>query len=168
MPVIAVFFGIVIRMWHDDHPPPHIHVHYQGFEALVDIRTGEVTLGRLPRRAATLVKDWCLRHQMGCVTGAWRSGLSHWNEFRGPTKMIKILEARCIGECQLELLFSNGQRGIFNARHMLERDGSLLVALRDPAYFSRVFLDAGTLCWPNGLELSPARVYEQAQIIEVV
>jgi len=31
---------------------------------------------------------------------------------------------------------------------------------------SRVFLDAGTLCWPNGLELSPERVYEQSQIIE--
>ncbi len=71
MPVIAVFFGIVIRMWHDDHPPPHIHVHYQGFEALVDIRTGEVTLGRLPRRAATLVKEWCLRHQMELLRN-WR------------------------------------------------------------------------------------------------
>lgn len=24
MPILSVFFGIVIRMWHDDHPPPHI------------------------------------------------------------------------------------------------------------------------------------------------
>lgn len=65
MPVIAVFFGIVVRMWHDDHPPPHVHVHvqYQGFEALVDIRTGEVTDGRLPRRAAGIVKGWCLQHR---------------------------------------------------------------------------------------------------------
>lgn len=34
MPILSVFFGIIIRMWHDDHPPPHIHVEYQGFEAL--------------------------------------------------------------------------------------------------------------------------------------
>jgi len=34
MPILSVFFGIIVRMWHDDHPPPHIHVEYQGFEAL--------------------------------------------------------------------------------------------------------------------------------------
>lgn len=64
MPILSVFFGIIIRMWHDDHPPPHIHVEYQGFEAFVDIETGEVSQGRLPRKAAAIVKEWCLRHQM--------------------------------------------------------------------------------------------------------
>ena len=44
-------------------PPPHIHVEYQGFEALVEIGSGEVTEGRLPKKAAALVKEWCLRHQ---------------------------------------------------------------------------------------------------------
>jgi hypothetical protein len=63
MPILSVFFGIIVRMWHDDHPPPHIHVEYQGFEALVDIRTGEVTMGRLPKKAATIVSDWCRQHQ---------------------------------------------------------------------------------------------------------
>jgi len=63
MPILAVFFGMVVRMWHDDHPPPHIHVEYQGFEALVEIRTGLVKQGRLPRKAAAIVKDWCLLHQ---------------------------------------------------------------------------------------------------------
>ena len=38
MPTIAIFFGIIVRMWHDDHPPPHIHVEYQGFEAVDCIR----------------------------------------------------------------------------------------------------------------------------------
>jgi Domain of unknown function (DUF4160) len=37
MPTIAIFFGIIIRMWHDDHPPVHIHAEYQGFEALVSV-----------------------------------------------------------------------------------------------------------------------------------
>ena len=35
MPILSVFFGMIVRMWHDDHPPPHIHVEYQGHEALV-------------------------------------------------------------------------------------------------------------------------------------
>lgn len=63
MPTLAIFFGIVIRMWHDDHPPPHIHVEYQGFEALVKIASGEVSEGELPRKVAAIVKEWCLVHQ---------------------------------------------------------------------------------------------------------
>jgi len=39
VPILSVFFGIIVRMWHDDHPPPHIHVEYQNFEALMKIQT---------------------------------------------------------------------------------------------------------------------------------
>lgn len=63
MPVISYFFGIYIRMCHDDHAPPLFHVEYQGHEALVSIGTGEITQGSLPRRAAKLVREWCLDHQ---------------------------------------------------------------------------------------------------------
>jgi hypothetical protein len=63
MPTIAIFFGIIVRMWHDDHPPPHIHVEYQGFEALVTIETGLVSNGELPRKVAGIMRDWCLLHQ---------------------------------------------------------------------------------------------------------
>jgi Domain of unknown function (DUF4160) len=63
MPTIAIFFGIIIRMWHDDHPPAHIHAEYQGFEALVSVQTGEVLQGSLPRKVAAIVKEWCLNHQ---------------------------------------------------------------------------------------------------------
>ena len=63
MPMVSVFFGIVVRMWHDDHPPPHIHVKYQGFEARVQIPTGPVSAGKLPRKVAAIVQEWCLTHQ---------------------------------------------------------------------------------------------------------
>lgn len=39
------------------------HVEYQGFEALVTIETGLVSQGELPRKVATIVRDWCLLHQ---------------------------------------------------------------------------------------------------------
>lgn len=68
MPVVSVFFGIIVRMWHDDHPPPHIHVAYQGFEALVDIRSGDITEGRLPAKAGAIVRDWCDRHRAELLT----------------------------------------------------------------------------------------------------
>ncbi len=41
MPVISSFFGIYIRMYHDDHNPPHIHAEYQGNEALISIENGD-------------------------------------------------------------------------------------------------------------------------------
>lgn len=62
MPIISSFFGIYIRMYFADHGPPHIHVEYQGHEALIAINTGAVLEGGLPRRALALVKQWCLDH----------------------------------------------------------------------------------------------------------
>lgn len=49
MPVISSFSGIYVRMYFADHPPPHIHVEYQGHEALVALADGEVIEGGLPR-----------------------------------------------------------------------------------------------------------------------
>ncbi len=42
MPVISFFFGISIRMYHNDDEPPHVHAEYQGFEAFVAIESGQV------------------------------------------------------------------------------------------------------------------------------
>ena len=42
---------------------------------------------------------------------------------------------------------------------LTSHSGPLLEKLRDPTYFARVFIDAGALCWPNGLEISPARLH---------
>lgn len=63
MPVISSFFGIYVRMYFADHPPAHIHVEYQGHEALVAIDGGDIIRGSLPRRAHALVQQWCLDHR---------------------------------------------------------------------------------------------------------
>lgn len=71
MPVISYFFGIYVRMYHADHPPAHFHVEYQGHEAFVSIETGEVLQGKLPGKAARIVKEWALEHQQELMTN-WR------------------------------------------------------------------------------------------------
>ena len=63
MPTIAWFYGIAIRMYFKDHPPPHFEAVYGEHEANVAIDTGEVIDGRLPSSAARLVKQWTLAHQ---------------------------------------------------------------------------------------------------------
>ncbi|WP_363317912.1 DUF4160 domain-containing protein [Sulfurimonas sp.] len=45
MPIISYFFGIIVRMYHDNHPPKHIHVEYQGYVALVSIENGDILKG---------------------------------------------------------------------------------------------------------------------------
>lgn len=64
MPIIASFFGIQVRMYFADHGPPHVHVEYQGHEALVAIADGEPFMGRLPGRVAAIVRAWCLDHRL--------------------------------------------------------------------------------------------------------
>ncbi len=39
MPEICRFFGIVIKMYWEDHNPPHFHAFYAGEQALIDIVT---------------------------------------------------------------------------------------------------------------------------------
>jgi hypothetical protein len=74
--------------------------------------------------------------------------------------MIKVLEARYLDEHRIELVFSDGKEGVFDASALLLRTGALVEALRDESYFKRLYIDAGALCWPNGLELAPSRLYE--------
>lgn len=63
MPRIANFYGIDIYMYYLDHNPPHFHVLYSGQRATVDIQTGSLITGKLPRRAAGLVNEWHGKHQ---------------------------------------------------------------------------------------------------------
>jgi hypothetical protein len=63
VPTISTFFGIVIRMYYDDHGPPHFHAYYGEDMALIAVDTLEVLQGRLPRRAISLVLEWAQQHR---------------------------------------------------------------------------------------------------------
>lgn len=63
MPEISRFYGIVIRMYFDDHAPPHFHAVYGDAEALVGIDDLAVLHGQLPTRAQGLVIEWASMHQ---------------------------------------------------------------------------------------------------------
>jgi len=62
MPEIARFFGIVIRMYYDDHNPPHLHAEYQGNRALMDFRGNILHGGLRSRTALRLVREWIDLH----------------------------------------------------------------------------------------------------------
>lgn len=49
-------------MYMNEHNPPHFHVVYQNYKAIITIKNGIVT-GSLPRRALNLVYEWLDLHQ---------------------------------------------------------------------------------------------------------
>ena len=63
MPIISRFFGIIVRMFFNEHAPPHFHVEYAEYRAVINIRTLAVIEGKLPRRALELVQDWAELHR---------------------------------------------------------------------------------------------------------
>ena len=63
MPTISRFFGITIRMYYDDHAPPHFHAYYGDHSVKIDIETLSLIAGKLPRRARALVLEWAAEHR---------------------------------------------------------------------------------------------------------
>ena len=76
VPTISLFFGFVVQMYWRDHNPPHVHVWYQGQEALFEIATGEVIAGALPRTARVLIRTWVLERQLELMEN-WERGRRH-------------------------------------------------------------------------------------------
>jgi len=62
----------------------------------------------------------------------------------------------------LRLLFSDGTVG--DVDFTSERWTGVLEPLNDPEYFAQVRIDseAGTIAWPDGIDLAPEPLYEQA------
>ena len=79
------------------------------------------------------------------------------------TYLPAIVGAAVIGEHRLRLLFDDGTVGDvdFSSREW----SGVFEPLRDPAYFSQVRVDpeAATIVWPNGLDMAPEPLYEEAR-----
>jgi len=82
MPEISRFFGIVIKMFFDDHNPPHFHAEYSGNVALIDIRTLSTFAGRLSPRVMGLVIEWATLHQQELLVD--------WERAQARQELLKI------------------------------------------------------------------------------
>jgi hypothetical protein len=82
MPEISRFFGIIIKMFYDDHNPPHFHAEYSGYLALIDIKSLSLFSGELPPRALGLVIEWAILHQAEL--------LDDWERARNRRELMSI------------------------------------------------------------------------------
>jgi hypothetical protein len=72
MPTISRFYGILIRMYYDDHGIPHFHAQYAEFKANYSVETLELVVGYLPTPQRKLVEAWAVLHQEELLENADR------------------------------------------------------------------------------------------------
>ncbi len=86
MPEVSRFYGIVVRIFYNDHPPPHVHVQYGEYKAVIRIEFPTLIAGRLPGRALGLVMEWTVLRQEE-LRRAWQQA-----EMMEPTDPIPPLD----------------------------------------------------------------------------
>ena len=82
MPEISRFMGIIIRMYLQDHNPPHFHAFYNDSKALFSIDPLEMVEGNLPPRMHGVVIEWASMHKDEL--------LDNWNKLQNEQKPKKI------------------------------------------------------------------------------
>jgi len=74
--------------------------------------------------------------------------------------MPRIISVRALEAHQLEIVFSDGTRGVVSLKDRLF--GPMFEPLRDESVFRQVAVDEyGAICWPNGADLAPDALYER-------
>ncbi|HNV69720.1 MAG TPA: DUF4160 domain-containing protein [Candidatus Ozemobacteraceae bacterium] len=66
MPIVSMFYGIVIRFYFFDtqqHHQPHFHAEYAGHKAVFSIPDGAILAGNLPVNKRKLVEAWIEIHR---------------------------------------------------------------------------------------------------------
>ena len=73
----------------------------------------------------------------------------------------RVKELKYLGGYELEIVFTNGRRGVVDFRPYVMGKGGLLKALEDPDFFKRVRVepDFRTLVWPNDADWCPDVLY---------
>jgi hypothetical protein len=62
------------------------------------------------------------------------------------------------------LTFNDGLERVVDFTRWIQ--GPIFEPLRDPEYFRRFFIEGGTVVWPNGADIAPETLYEQAKSSE--
>ena len=79
---------------------------------------------------------------------------------------LHVVEARYLGDYQVEIVFNDGRRGVANLAEALV--GPVFEPLRDPEAFAQLRVDQEleTIVWPNGADLAPEYLYFLAFRVE--
>ena len=71
MPAISIFFGIVVKMFYNEHEPVHFHAEYHGQRGKFDL-SGRMVAGNIGSKTALrLIRQWAKAHEAE-IRANWR------------------------------------------------------------------------------------------------
>ena len=76
-----------------------------------------------------------------------------------------VVEGRHVKDYMIKVKFNDGTVKIVDFRPYINR-GGIFSELEDQEYFRRFFIDLNTVCWPNGADVAPERLYELGEPLE--
>jgi len=75
-----------------------------------------------------------------------------------------VIQSEYRGGHTLHLVFNDGVESTIDFAPWLE--GPVFEPLKDPSYFQRFFIEGGTVTWPNGADVAPETLHEQAKKVQ--
>lgn len=76
MPTVAIIDGMKIQFFPNEHPPPHFHVVYAEYRALIRIDTIALWQGSLPRNKLRVVLAWAEPRQ-ALLLATWKAAVAN-------------------------------------------------------------------------------------------
>lgn len=76
-----------------------------------------------------------------------------------------VIDAEYVKDYLVKITFDDGVVKVADLG-CYARKGGVFSALKNKEYFKRFFVDLNTLCWPNGADIAPERLYEIESLTE--
>lgn len=171
MPVISMFYGIIIRLYLLDnkhHNLPHIHAKYAEFEASIGIEDGEILAGELPRKQLRLVQAWIELHRDELMADwNWLLMVSHHTKLlRCEVSMYwDVKSVKPLPDYQIYVEIDDGRKSIFDLKPYL--DHGVFRELRDVNYFNQVGILFGAVTWPHEQDIAPETLLAEMVPVEM-
>ncbi len=73
--------------------------------------------------------------------------------------LVDVIRLKPLAGYKLWLQFSTGEEAVHDLSGLVAAGGAMVAPLKDPAFFSRVFVEMGVPAWPNGFDLDAINLY---------
>ena len=81
-------------------------------------------------------------------------------------QLRKILKIHSINNFIVECEMENGEIYRYDMSYIHEKNGEMVLPLKDGLFFEKVFLEFGCLTWPNGFDVDPNVVAAEGELIK--
>ena len=75
----------------------------------------------------------------------------------------RVTEVQALSDYKLEIKFDNSEIREFDVSPYLDK--GIFQELKDPDYFKKAFVEAGTVTWPNEQDFCPDTLFEEAKVL---